>query len=114
MNNVELEKRIKELIEIENFFDFYQALVEFDSEYKQSDFYKKTKLKLSDAVKMARTHYLLQMKDLSNKVNKFLASLDLEKVQELVEQFGDKLQIENSEIMEQINALNLGELFNKQ
>lgn len=111
MNNVELEKKIKELIEIENFFDFYQALVEFEGEYKQSNFYKETKLKLNDAVKMARTHYLLQMKDLSNKINKFLASLDLDKVQELINQFGEKLQTENSEIMEQINSLNLGELF---
>ena len=111
MNNIELENKVKELIEIENFFDFYQAIVEFDEEYKQSDFYKKTKLKLNDAVKMARMHYLLQLKDLSNKVNKFLENVNLDKVQELIEQFGEKMQTENSEIMEQINALNLGELF---
>lgn len=111
MNNIELENKVKELIEIENFFDFYQALVEFDKEYKQTNFYKLTKLKLSDAVKMARMHYLLQLKDLSNKINKFLANLDLDKVQQLIEQFGEKMQTENSEIMEQINALNLGELF---
>lgn len=111
VENIELEKRIKKLIEIENFFDFYQALIEFEGTYKQTYFYKTTKLKLIDAVKMARMHYLLQMKDLSNKINKFLSTLDLDKVQELIEQFGNKLQTENSEIMAQIDALNLGELF---
>ena len=39
------------------------------------------------------------------------STLDLDKVQELIEQFGNKLQTENSEIMAQIDALNLGELF---
>ena len=111
MNNIELESKIKELLEIENYFDFMIALKGFEGEYKQSDFYKATKMNLLDAIKNARIHYILQLKDLSKKVNNFLNSLNLEKIQELIEQFGSVLGQENEEVMKEINALNLGELF---
>lgn len=114
MNHIELEEKIKEIMEIENFFDFCMMVHAFESQYKKTEFYKITKMPLMDVIKNARIHYALQLKDLTKKANKFLAELDLEKVQSLIEQFGDKLQTENSEIMEQINALNLGELFNKE
>ena len=37
MNNQELELKVKEILEIENFFDLIEAVCAFEKEYKQSD-----------------------------------------------------------------------------
>ena len=46
MNNQELELKVKELLAIENFFDMIIAVKDFEKEYKNSDFFKSTKMSL--------------------------------------------------------------------
>ena len=46
MNNQELELKVKEILEIENFFDMIEAAVALKKEYKRTKFYKKTKMPL--------------------------------------------------------------------
>lgn len=43
MNNIELENKIKEIIEQDNYFDMMLLASVFEKDYKTSDFYKATK-----------------------------------------------------------------------
>jgi len=98
MNNVELEKKIRELCAIENYFDMIEAIAAFEKEYKTSDFYKKTKRSLDVVVKEARIHYALQLKDLTRHLQEVINNLSLEKISELLDNIGDVFAKENEEI----------------
>jgi hypothetical protein len=54
MNNQELELKVKELLEIENFFDMIIAVKDFEKDYKGSDFYKTTKMPLMEVIKHSK------------------------------------------------------------
>ena len=82
MNNQELEIKVKELLEIQNFFDFIEAVKGFEKEYKNTDFYKKTKLPILEMIKNAKGFYFLQLNDLFNKlqekINAALSKITIE------------------------------------
>ena len=102
MNNIELENKIKELLNIENYFDMIVAMKKFEPEYKKSDFFKETKMPLDIAVKQAKIYYAFQLNDIAHKIQKFINELDLTKINELISQWGDQLGTENAEIKEML------------
>ena len=104
MNNQQLEMKIKEILSIENFFDMIEAVVAFKNEYKQTDFYKATKMPLMDVIKNAKLWYALQFSDITNKIQNMINSLDLTKISEIIEQLGEMYGQENAEIMEIANS----------
>lgn len=104
MNNQQLEMKIKEILNIENFFDMIEAVVAFKNEYKQTDFYKATKMPLMDVIKNAKLWYTLQFNDIANKIQNMINSLDLTKISEIIEQLGELYGQENAEIMEMANS----------
>lgn len=104
MNNQQLEMKIKEILSIENFFDMIEAVVAFKNEYKQTDFYKATKMPLMDIIKNAKLWYTLQFNDIANKIQNMINSLDLTKISEIIEQLGEMYGQENAEIMEMANS----------
>lgn len=104
MNNQQLEKKIKEILNIENFFDMIEVVVAFKNEYKQTDFYKATKMPLMDVIKNAKLWYTLQFNDIANKIQNMINSLDLTKISEVIEQLGEMYGQENAEIMEIANS----------
>jgi hypothetical protein len=55
MNNQELELRIKEILKNRNFFDMIESAINFEKEYKTSDFFRKTKISLMEVIKEAKT-----------------------------------------------------------
>lgn len=93
MTNQELELRIKELIKISNYFDMVIAIKNFEKEYKDSEFFKITRQPLMDAVKNARIHYALQLDTIQEKIN----SLSLDNLNEIIEKFGEQLEVANQE-----------------
>lgn len=105
MNNIELEQKIKELIEVENYFDFIEKVIEFEKEYKQSEFYKKTRMALKDVIKECRIHYGLKLDMLGKRIQKLINELDFTKVNELLDQFGDMFGQENAEIKESLEVI---------
>ena len=54
MTNKQLEQKVEKFLEIENYFDFIEAVCGFEKEYKNSDFYKRTKMPLLAVIKEAR------------------------------------------------------------
>ena len=105
MNNVELEQKIKEIIAIENYFDMKIAINEFESEYKQSDFYKKIKMPLKDIVYEARMHYALHLEGIGDKIQKIINGLSLEKFNELLDQISTTFGNENAEIGDMLDTI---------
>ena len=99
MNNQELELKIKEILEIENFFDMVEHAVEFEKEYKTTEFYKKTKMPLMDVIKNAKMWYVVQFSDLTNKIQKMINNLDFDSINQIFNQLGDVYAQENEDTL---------------
>ena len=99
MNNQELELKVKEILEIENFFDMIEAAIAFEKEYKGTDFYKKTRISLIEAIKAAKMWYMFQFKDIGSKIQNLIDNLDFNKFNELLNQLGDVYSQENLETL---------------
>lgn len=104
MNNQELELRIKEILHESNFFDMILKVKEFEKEYKNSEFYRATKFPLMEVIKNAKVWYLVQLDDITNKLQNIINQLDLTKISEVIEQLGEMYGQENAEIMEIANS----------
>lgn len=116
MNNQELELKVKEILKNENMFDLIENAVAFDKEYKQSSFYKNTKLPLMEVIKYGKAFYSFNVKELINNLKNSIQSmvdeLDFTRVNELIGQFGNMFADENDEIRSQLQELSgLKELF---
>ena len=109
MTNTELELKVKEILQNENMFDLIENAVTFEKEYKQSDFYKNTKLPLMEVIKYGKIFYGLDIKELINKLKESIQTmideLDFSKINELIEQFGIMFADENNEIRSQLEEL---------
>lgn len=105
MNNIELEQKIKELIMIENYFDLIEQVKEFEKEYKNSDFYKSTKMSLDKVIREARIHYALNFVGMRAQLQKVINNLDINHLNELLDQIGETFGQENKEINEQLEVL---------
>lgn len=103
MNNQELELRIKEILDIENFFDMIVAAKEFEKTYKNSDFYKTTRLPLLEVLKESKMWYALQFDSLVTKLQNAIDSLDISHIHALIDQFGNMLSAENAEFLDTAN-----------
>ena len=116
MNNKELELKVKEILKNENMFDLIENAVAFDKEYKQSSFYKNTKLPLMEVIKYGKMFYSINIKELVNTLKDYLQAmindLDFSKVNDLMNQFGNIFADENNEIRSQLEDLSgLKDLF---
>lgn len=106
MNNQELEHKIKDILSIKNFFDMIESAVAFEKEYKNTDFYKKTKISLFEIIKMSKVWYSFNLKELSTKIQEVIDSLNFDQVQNIIEQFGNTFSAENEEVIDQLNQIN--------
>lgn len=100
MNNQELELRIKEILDIDNFFDMIVVAKEFEKTYKNSDFYKATHLPLLEALKESKLWYTLNFEALVTKLQTVIDALDISHIHALIDQFGETLSEENAEFIE--------------
>lgn len=105
MDNIELEQKIKELIMIENYFDLIEKVKEFEKEYKNSDFYRNTKMPLDKVIREARIHYALNFVGVGNQLQKVINNLDISHLNELLDQIGETFGRENQEINEQLEVI---------
>ena len=99
MNNQELELKIKEILSNKNFFDMVESVIEFEKEYKTTDFFKKTKLSLLDVVKNAKVYYAFQLEDIKDKIQDFIDGLDFTNIHSLLGQLGEIYTQENTETL---------------
>ena len=105
MNNQELELKIKEIINMPNMFDMIIAAQNFEKEYKQSDFYKTTKIPLKEIIKNAKLYYIFSYQNMIERIQSLINDLDFNKVNSLLDQFSSMFEQENDETMNMINEL---------
>ena len=105
MNNQELELKIKEIVNMPNMFDMIIAAQNFEKEYKQSDFYKATKIHLKEIIKNAKIYYTLSYQGIIEKIQSLINDLDLNNINTLLDQIGSTFEQENNETMTMINEL---------
>lgn len=105
MDNKELEKKIKELLKITNYFDFVIAAKGFNKEYKKSDFYKQTHYPLRKLIKEVKIFYTLQLNDFFDALQSKIDGLDFDNVNDIINKLGDVFSAENADIMKAITTL---------
>lgn len=105
MNNQELQQAIQEILDKDNYFDAIEAASEFEKEYKNSEFFKKTKKPLKEVLREAKVFYTFNFKKLSEKVQTFINELDVSKLNSLFDQIAATFGQENQEINSQLESL---------
>ena len=105
MTNKQLEQKVEKFLEIENYFDFIEAVCGFEKEYKNSDFYKKTKMHLLAVIKEARWFYGLNVNKVFTKIQTLIDKLDLSHLMDLVEKIGTTYETENEQIMSLMDSM---------
>lgn len=111
MNNQELERKIKEIISTENFFDAAELAAEFNKDYKKTSFFKKTRMPLADVIKNAKMWYLLDLGSLFNSIQEKIGELDLSNIEDILNQLGNVFSDENGEILNMIKEVRDIDLF---
>lgn len=99
MNNQELELKLKEILGKDNIFDVVEATVEFDKEYRKTDFFKKTKMPLMEMVKNGKLWYTLNLNDVGTKIQKLIDNLEFENVEGILNKFGTTYGQQNEETL---------------
>ena len=100
MNNQELELKLKEILEKDNIFDVVEATVEFDKEYRKTNFFKKTKMPLMEMVKNGKLWYALNLNSLGVKLQKLIDNLDFENINGILNDLGSTYEKENRETLD--------------
>ena len=100
MNNQELELKLRELCSISNFVEALEKAVSFEKEYKQTSFYKNTKISLLDLIQKAKIWYTFDWDSLMFKIQNSINTLDLTRINEIIDEFGQLFANENNEILE--------------
>jgi hypothetical protein len=99
MNNQELELKVKELLAIDNFFDMIIAVKDFEKEYKNSDFFKVTKMPLIDVIKYAKMWYVINLNSVTAQIQNIINSLDFGNISGILDQLGDVYAKENADTL---------------
>ena len=103
LTNEYLNTRLHEILtQSSNFFDVVLKLKEFEKEYKQSDFFKQTKISLFDLVNEAKIFYLTNTSILIDKLNKIIDGLDVDKLLAVLQEGGSILEKNNDATLEQL------------
>ena len=105
MTNKQLEQKVEKFLEIENYFDFIEAVCGFEKEYKNSDFYKRTKMPLLAVIKEARWFYGLNINKVFTKIQTLIDKLDLSHLIDLIEKIGTTYATENEQIMSLMDSM---------
>lgn len=105
MNNRELQTKIKEILKISNYFEMVLEAKGFEKEYKNSEFFKQTKMPLEKVLKEAKIFYFLQLDDFFDILQVKIDTLDLSRVTELLDNMTNVYNEENLKSLEVINNL---------
>lgn len=103
LTNEYLNTRLHEILtQNSNFFDVVLQLKEFEKEYKQSDFFKTTKMPLFNLINEAKIFYLTNTTILIDKLNKIIDGLDVDKLLAVLQEGGSILEKNNDATLEQL------------
>ena len=105
MNNYELELKIQEILDTKNFFDMMEQAVAFEKEYKQTQFFKNTKMPLQDVLKYSKAWYAFNFDSLAVKLQTMINELNFDKIQDIINQFGNIFDSENKEVASQLEQI---------
>lgn len=105
MDNQELELQIKKIIENKNMFDMIIVAKDFEKDYKTSDFYKTTRMPLSEVIKDAKVFYAINLETLTSKFQDMINNLDVTKLNNTFDQINAIFTKENAETMTMLDEL---------
>lgn len=105
MDNKQLELEIKEILATTNFFDMIEKALAFEKTYKQSSFYKHTKMPLMEVIKQSKMWYLVNLDELLNNIQGKINQLDLSNLMSVIDQAGGLFAGENQEILNMIQEV---------
>lgn len=106
MTNQEIINKLTEIAaKSSNFCDVVENLQAFDKTYKQTQFYKNTRMSLQQLFKNHLGYNLVNMEQLFKVIQEQINKLDLRKVLELTDSFAGFLTKETADLSGQIEEL---------
>lgn len=105
MNNIELEQKIKGIINKNNYFDMIIAAKEFEAEYKKSDFYKATKKPLNEVIKESKIYYFTNFNTMLEGLQKIINSVNTDNLSKVINEFSEMFATENAEVFQSIESM---------
>lgn len=100
MTNLELNSKLKEICLMPNYIEALLAIKRLEPEYKKTDFYKETRISMSDLIKNAKIWYITDLSQLGETIQKLIDGLSLEKIHDIINQVEKTFEEENEEITE--------------
>lgn len=98
MTNEELDSKVRLICARTNMFDALIEAKELEQDYKNSDFYKATKMPFDKMLEKAKLWYSIDYVEITNKLQQIIDGLSLEKITDIIGQLGDVFAKENEEI----------------
>lgn len=94
MNNFDLAVKIEECLTEVNALDAIEKIVELRKEYKDSEFYKKTKMSFEQCVEMYGKIIQVKMsrKNLGDTIEDYILNLNLRQMQKIVDKLATLLE----------------------
>lgn len=104
MTNQELNDKIKEIVKKPTIEQIVE-IVNFDKKYKQTDFYKTTKMSLEKLIRAEQINTFISMKWVRPMVQDVLDNLKLDHLEELMDQTASIFAQENADLAAGMNNL---------
>lgn len=105
MNNEELYLKLNEIMQIENTFDAILALKEFEKSYKNSEFFKQTKMSVKEVVEYYKTLNPINILSLKNDLQKLVNEIDFDNFMGMFDKMADVFAKENQDIQDNIGLV---------
>lgn len=105
MTNVELNQKLEAILKIEAPIELLLALHNFEKDYKQTEFYKTTRMPLKELVHETQLLKFFSMNWVKPKVQQLLDSLDYSSIDELMDKTAETFAKENQDIEANWNDL---------
>lgn len=110
MNNKDLQNELSLILREENVFDMLLKLKAFEKDYKESDFYKQTHMKLMDAAKLVKTWNLINLDDVLAAIQRVINELDYSNLKSFLSEFTQALSADQKQFSEDVESLKQSDL----
>lgn len=112
LTNSDISNKLDEIHAIADFCDRQEALITFEAEYKQTQFYKKTRYPLSDLYRQYVLEHVLSLQFLLNNLHNFINELDYTKLQALLSEVNANAFAEIRESAQELKSSGLTDILN--
>ena len=102
MTQQDINELVKTIAESNNVCEAMLMIVNSEKEYKQSDFYKQTKISLIDLIKTYKTIHPINWQEVKEELQNIVDNLSFDHLQNMLDSFVSDSQLLTTDFKEQV------------